>query len=99
MATDAVINIHSHSHLPRICSCSLEKDLTIKIWEYTDTPAIEDMHIEATPSEQANEAPKENIEVAKESTEIPSKESTEAQEDTTITEHTNVTTTDRMDEN
>ena len=73
--------------------------MTIKIWEYTDTPAIEDMHIEAPLSEQANEVPKEDIEVAKESTEILSKETNEAPNDTAITEDTDVTTTDRMDEN
>lgn len=80
----------------------IRDSLTIKIWEYTDTPVVEDKDkdIEVTLPEQANEAPEENNEeVAIESTELPSKESTEAQKDTTITEDTDVTTTDRMDEN
>ncbi|EOR02819.1 Protein will die slowly [Wallemia ichthyophaga EXF-994] len=44
---DAVINVDSHSRLPLICSCSLEKDLTIKIWEYVpgDTEMIEDSNV------------------------------------------------------
>lgn len=80
----------------------IRDSLTIKIWEYTDTPVVEDkdIDIEVTLPEQANEAPEENNEeVAIESTELPSKESTEAHKDTTITEDTDVTTTDRMDEN